>query len=316
MSYMPHPRPEVVHLSTVPDEHWIMLVVFDWILIVGAMYFAIQYPVWWVIAIAVVIIGSRQHALGVLAHDGAHGHGLSRLWLNDIVTNLFCLWPVGMDLAAYRSYHFAHHKYFGTVHDPELESKYWAGPNWDTPLTKGRLLRNFLLDLAGIGILMYKRRLMVAFLKGELPKKQLEAERKSLFSDVHRFGYLATIVLILLLLDLWIVLFLWVVSIITAGFAFFRIRVWSEHGGIFGTHRFTPTWWQRFLFFPHNTWCHYEHHKWSTIPLKNLPKARLLDTEVPVGTTSDIFHAILTAPIIPSGALPNGDFPPSITKHP
>jgi fatty acid desaturase len=319
MSHGPAPLPEVEHLSTPQSFFWLLFLAFDWLVIIGAIVLALLFPSWWLYSIVVIVIGSRQNALGVLGHDGAHGHGVQSLWLNDLLTNLFCFWPIGMDLAAYRAYHFEHHKYAGTVDDPELESKYWAGPNWDTPLTKKGMVLNFLLDLTGIGLLIYKRRVVMAFFKGYFFKRRdQEEEKRSLFFmhrdwwSIVRFGYLAAIIVVLGMLDLWPALLLFMVSIATAGFAFLRVRIWTEHGGIYGTHRFHPTWWQRYIFFPHNTWCHYEHHKWSTVPLVNLPSARLLDTSVPVVTMGEVFRAIAQAPIIPSGALPNGDLPLSV----
>jgi hypothetical protein len=52
------------------------------------------------------------------------------------------------------------------------------------------------------------------------------------------------------------------------------VRWWTEHQGTDSTHRLRANWLERFLFFPHNTFCHFEHHHWPTVPSWNLPKAR------------------------------------------
>jgi fatty acid desaturase len=59
------------------------------------------------------------------------------------------------------------------------------------------------------------------------------------------------------------------------------------------SHRFKPGLLSRFLFFPHNTFCHYEHHKWPQVPYYYLPKVRELDKGKPVIAISGLFPAKL-----------------------
>jgi len=72
------------------------------------------------IVFSVFVIGTRQHAILILAHDGGHGQASANRKLNDLVTNLFSLWPFGLGVSGYRKFHFAHHRYMGTELDPEL----------------------------------------------------------------------------------------------------------------------------------------------------------------------------------------------------
>ena len=72
-------------------------------------------------------------------------------------------------------------------------------------------------------------------------------------------------------LGLWWAPVLWYASLSTAFWAFFRLRVWTEHVGTLQTHRLSATWWQRALFLPHNTWCHAEHHENAAVPCWALP---------------------------------------------
>jgi fatty acid desaturase len=80
---------------------------------------------------------------------------------------------------------------------------------------------------------------------------------------------------------LWILL-IWYAASLTAFWAVFRLRMWTEHVGTRETYRVSVSWWQRALYLPHNTWYHYEHHRWPSIPYWNLPRARALDRSEPV----------------------------------
>ena len=90
---------------------------------------------------------------------------------------------------------------------------------------------------------------------------------------------------------------LWVWSIVGGFWAVFRVRTWTEHVGVPENgketcHRFAPGWLVRFLFLPHNTYCHYEHHKWPQIPYYNLNKLRALDRSKPVTPFAELFAEI------------------------
>lgn len=315
--------PEVAHLSVPSFWRWFLPVLGDWLVIVLAMYFAVTYNVWWVYLLAIIVIGSRQHALMILGHDGAHGFALSHLPTNDLFTNIFCFWPVGMNLKTYRSYHFKHHKNVGTVNDPELVSKFWSEPNWDLPLSKRRLFGYFLLDLSGIGFLVYKRKLITYNLRRLFSGQSLvpvfekiadsDGKMKSnRMISIPQIFFLTFLIFDLVLSGWWAVVVLWVVSFLTAGFAFFRLQVWTEHLGTFATNRIHANWWQALIIFPHYTWYHYEHHKWSSVPHWNLPQARKLDTEVAVLTVSEFFDSLMRTSNVESGSLPDGREPVNV----
>jgi fatty acid desaturase len=104
------------------------------------------------IVVAVIVIGTRQHAILVLAHDGGHGHLSENRKLNDLLTNLFSFWPFGLGVSGYRKFHFAHHRYMGTESDPELFLKKQAAPAYDLPASRQRILRGAAAALLGGGL--------------------------------------------------------------------------------------------------------------------------------------------------------------------
>lgn len=307
--HRPPVLPEVAHVSTPVLWRWLVPLMVDWGVIVGVFFVVLNVNVWWLYILGMAVIGSRQHALTILGHDGAHGSITKNLPLNDLLTSIFCFWPMGASLKAYREYHFIHHHSVGTIEDPELMGKYWSGPHWDLPVSRLRIIGNFLLDVLGIGILIYKWR----YISEKCFHKWFWCTQRVHRTGIHsQWVFLAIISAGCVYIDLWQIPLIWFLSMVTWGFAFFRLRIWTEHLGTFGTHRLHPNWWQRLLLLPHNTWLHFEHHRWSSVPFWNLTHARTLDTNTPVITLGQLFTELSTTQPIASGALPDGTFPKEV----
>jgi fatty acid desaturase len=101
---------------------------------------------------------------------------------------------------------------------------------------------------------------------------------------------------------LWI-LPLWFIASATSFWASFRMRMWAEHQGTSGTHRYRTKLWQKLLFLPHNIDYHYEHHLHAGIPLWILPKARSLTDGPPIMPLEELFDSYTCMPAYPSGAI-------------
>ena len=95
-------------------------VLFDWFLIVGSV-IAVQQGGWWLLPLALLVIGNRQRSLGNLLHDAAH-RNLSRNGLaNDTLADLLVAPALLADLAIYRDDHHRHHRMLGVAGaDPDL----------------------------------------------------------------------------------------------------------------------------------------------------------------------------------------------------
>jgi hypothetical protein len=81
----------------------------------------------------------------------------------------------------------------------------------------------------------------------------------------------------------------------------FRLRLWLEHQGTDDTQRVCLTWWQAALLSPHNSWHHWEHHKYPTIPYHRLPQARQRLRGPAILTLHDLANALASTGHIPSG---------------
>ena len=85
------------------DFRNIFALLFDWGLMVFGLYIFYFYPSPLTFMLSVIIIGSRQFALAVLAHDGAHNLLFSNLRVNDFISQWFCAYPIFQDNRVYLS---------------------------------------------------------------------------------------------------------------------------------------------------------------------------------------------------------------------
>jgi fatty acid desaturase len=92
---------------------------------------------------SVIVIGTRQHALFVIAHDAAHYLLYERRRLNDAVGR-FCATVQGLSMCTYRVIHRLHHNNLYGELDPDtaLHGGY--------PRGKSYLIRKLLKDLSGL----------------------------------------------------------------------------------------------------------------------------------------------------------------------
>ncbi len=232
------------------------------------------WPSWWLVIVAVLIIGNRQHALGILGHDGAHFAICSHRPTNNALARWLAFLPMGLNLEGYRRFHFAHHRDVGTPADPEL-THYRVLPQWEMPLRPWRLLGQCLGDMVG----------------GAVPHIVMALR---LTKPAHWAAYLWTFVWWTVAVSaLWMyggvwlaimVPLVWFTSLLTAQWTFTRLRIWTEHVGTASMHptrRFAASWVVRWIFVPHNIWIHWEHHQRPGAVICPSPKGTYATTANP-----------------------------------
>lgn len=289
---MPLPdRETIARLSAPSLRTWMARVLFDWGCV--ALLFAIlarwPHPIFFVVG--VILLGSRQHAISFLGHDAAHFRICRNRWWNDLLGGIFASWPMAVGLGGYRKFHFLHHATLGTPADPELVQRAWASPQWDLPRSRWQVGLDILRDLTGMAA-------SDIFCFARLMKP---TNRWDLFGPVVWWS--VALALLAWAGMLWIA-GLWFFSLISAYWAVFRLRMWCEHIGTDSTHRVSARWWEKALYQPHNAWCHYEHHRWPSVPCWNLPVLRALETETPVLTTAELWRKLESSPVMANGAVP------------
>jgi fatty acid desaturase len=302
---MPPPAPEAASISRPSIARWLLAALIDWGIIglsMAAVYEVFQLtesrgyaPLWDIFLIITAILatfvtGTRQHSIVILGHEGAHGHISSKLWLNDFLAELLVFWPMGIGISGYRRFHFTHHENLGTEKDPELYHKKHLAPHYDLPARVARIIRFFFGDM---------------FLFGGVEEEffvlSYIAVRDSIKDKLVPVVWWVVALFIIWHFSMWWILLIWFAAMGSAFWAVFRLRIWTEHMGTADVHRIYARFLYRLVFVPHNTWYHFEHHRWTSVPYWNLPKARALNTEVPVRSLEDLFASYKDMPVIPSG---------------
>ena len=251
----------------------------NWLQMSAAMTLFFFYPNVITFLVALVIIGSRQFALAVLAHDAAHNLLFENNKVNDWAGQWFCAYPIFQDNRVYRPYHLKHHRHTETEDDPDLVL---SSP---FPITKKSFIRKIFRDLTGItGVKRYWGSLSSIFrTKGDNVFNKIS----KISNKLHGFLISNLIIFVLISTTMhWsLFLLLWWLPSFTYYSLIIRIRNISEHAVTPGNNDFDntrttkSTVLTRFLMVPHNVNYHLEHHLFTRCPWYNLPKAHSMMIE-------------------------------------
>jgi fatty acid desaturase len=247
-----------------------------------------------VVFLCVVVIGTRQHALFVIAHDAAH-YLLYRNRLANEIVGRVCAMVQGLSMCTYRVIHRLHHNNLYGELDPDtaLHGGY--------PRGRGYLIRKLLKDLSGLtawktyayflgGAPALNTATNVAVRPLDDTSEKLRSEAKHDRNAVIAFHAMA---LVVFAISGYLVqyLVLWVLPLVTVVQAILRLRAIAEHGAttdfsspLTAARTNVAPAWLEWLIFPHQVNYHIEHHLYASVPHYHLPalhremvKHRLLD---------------------------------------
>jgi len=267
----------------------------------AALYF---WPNPLVIALAVILIGTRQHALFVIAHDAAHYLLYQNRRVNDLVGRAAAT-VQGLSMCTYRVIHRLHHNNLYGELDPDtaLHGGYPRGRSY--------LIRKLLKDLSG-----FTAWKTYAYFLGGAPAlntstnvalRPLDDTSEKLRRDA-RIDRNTVVVFHVALLAAFAwsgylveYLVLWILPLVSVVQAILRLRAIAEHGAttdfsspLTAARTNVLPGWLEWLIFPHHVNYHIEHHLYASVPHYHLPalhremRARgLLEGAevVPFGTT-------------------------------
>lgn len=239
---------------------------FDWGLIIASIAFSEHFKSLPVYLCSLLVIASRQHALFYLVHEAAHYHLCKSRKINNLISDLFCGWPIAISTERFRVHHWQHHKHTNTNLDPDWIRKV-NNPHWQFPKGKKKFWSDFLGYFWGRGILeIYFALKIIGFSKREWFKASLYfAGMLSFFFFTKTFHYF---------------LFYWV----GAYFSFFpvlnKVRSIAEHLALPNTNTYnssrniyaSPV--EAFFFGPHGNSLHLVHHLYPNIPWHMVSSAR------------------------------------------
>lgn len=98
--------------------------------------------------IAIVCVGAGMHQLTALTHEASHFALFRNRWLNELVSEFFCMYPLFSATHLYRLQHVAHHQFVNDPdRDPDLaqlrQSGHWIG----NPAPRGAFLNMLLKQI-------------------------------------------------------------------------------------------------------------------------------------------------------------------------
>lgn len=98
--------------------------------------------------VAILCVGAGQHQLSGLAHEGVHHILFRNRLLNELASDVLCLFPLFSSTHHYRLQHLAHHQFVNDpVRDPDVSQLQTSGHWLDFPLAPGVFLRTLLKQL-------------------------------------------------------------------------------------------------------------------------------------------------------------------------
>jgi fatty acid desaturase len=281
----------VKRLSRPNLAHWLVLVAIDWAMIIAIL--AVCYHFWnpVVVVLGAFLLGTRQHALAVLGHEGTHYRISETRRLNDLLSGVLCFGPLGFDGEVYRRFHLQHHLHTSTPNDPELELKAAAAPMYDQPTPFRRIVMSFVTGLVGAGIPELYR-----FVRKLPPRSWRELAGPIAWHTLALSSLVVT-------KQLWVA-GIWWVAYCTSYWAVFRGRIWTEHHETDDTNRTHFNWVQQFFFVPNGIGYHYEHHRWPSITSWNVKIARhLLHPSIAVIPMARLLRFYADLPPLKSGSV-------------
>jgi fatty acid desaturase len=270
---------QIAEFTRLDSRRFLTDLAVSWALIAGAAALAVGTGHWAAYALAIVVIATRQHALGVLMHDGTHFRAFASRPLNDAVCDLFCALPVGMLTSRYRHEHLQHHRAPNTDADP-----YWADfakdDTWHWPKKPGATAWVFARDLLGLnsqrwGRVQWRWSPWIHHFSRRDPKgppPPTPAER------LRIYAFHAVVLGALAATGVWAEFaLLWLLPLMTLVPAMVRLRTVAEHlllpdrDEIEASRHTDGTLLERWSIAPYNINVHIAHHLFPAVPYYHLP---------------------------------------------
>jgi fatty acid desaturase len=275
--------PEILRrLSTLNPYIPVARIVLEWVMILGSISLAWRF---WHPALYLLMllwIGSRQHALGVLMHEGAHFRMFKNKVVNDWVSDIFLAWPILITTASYRANHSRHHRYTNTESDPDCHRKLFQMPaaDWEFPTTWRRLAAIFLKDITAISsIYIVKSVILLGRTNKDTKTTEVKPgkDARPLAAALARVVFYLAILASAIAFGFWKQLLLfWFVPYLTTFNLLLHVRSIAEHFATANDHPLNITrttlisGWEK-IFFPYNINYHIEHHLYPSVPFYRLP---------------------------------------------
>jgi fatty acid desaturase len=270
------PPAKVKELSVLQPSRALAATTGEWIAIAAAIALCSYFWHPAVYLVAVMVIGSRQHALIIIGHDASHYRYLPTRWQNDLCANLFLMWPVFASVEGFRKFHATHHQYTGLpgdgnrhiwyTHDPAGELE----PSWVFPKTR-----------TGLALVLLRRALFLTgmfwIVRGLVGSSFIPSPPWMVAARIAFYG--AAVVLLTVFGGWTAFLLYWLIPYCTWHIVAQYVRLICEHSAVESeeeeyaiTRTTIPTWLESMFILPCNVGYHIEHHWYPSIPFYRLPE--------------------------------------------
>lgn len=262
-----------------------LTVLWTWTTIAAIFAMLAIWPNVFTFILAVILLGGRQLALFIVAHDAAHRTLFRTRRLNDVVGDWLAARLIFNDVRRYREHHMRHHAHTGTDDDPDLSL---VRP---FPTTRRSLAKRFLRDLSGqtgarrlaaqflmdIGVFRYTVAAEVERLarNGRTTADYVRAGLRNFGPSV--LGQLGLLAVLAICGHAWLYA-AWAVAYMTTFSLYVRIRSMAEHAcmemsphPLRNTRTARAGLLARMTLAPLNVNYHREHHLMASVPWYHLP---------------------------------------------
>ena len=260
-----------------------------WMLIILAIGSGIYLNSWFANIALIFFIATRQNVLGLLTHEQVHRLGI-RSRIGDVITNIFCSFPILISLQGYRQIHLTHHCKYFTESDPDYRRK--QGKEWTFPQSARAFFLTLFCDLIGLSL--------VSTIRGKTPEKS--AYRKPAKPNTaFRLGFYVAVAAALTVTQTWTYFLLyWIVPIVTVLQVIVRWGAICEHRYNLvdpsmqeSTPLITPRWWEALLMPNLNFSLHVYHHWYPSIPFNKLPQVHKIYVESGLVNKEHVFDGYI-----------------------
>jgi fatty acid desaturase len=268
-------------LSKISAARWLVAALCNWAGIIGVICICHIWSHWLIYLGAIVYIGARQHAIGVLTHEGVHYHIASNRFWNDFLSDYLAGYAILTPTCGFRNFHLKHHRLLDTANDPERIAIDRFEPEWAFPMPRWKFFWFLLRDLSGVWPEpLYVLQSMVWNMPGKRARHiiQIAIMYSAVISLLVATGYFLTFLLF------------WLLPLLTVFPVCFRLRTVAEHSGVTAQRRYArqvvdtlnttrtiisnPV--TRFFIAPYCINYHTEHHLYPSVPYFRLPEINRL----------------------------------------
>jgi fatty acid desaturase len=245
-----------------------------WAYIIAIYFFLYHNPeIYWKV-IAFPLIGASYYHLFIIGHDALHRRLHDNIYLNDLVTDMFIMAPVGAITRINRFNHMMHHNHTATDQDPD-RFKYMVKTAFD-----------MVIKLCGLN--------SIKAIKNVFSAKKIPSQMDVSRTISYKFRDIVFIISWQLLINYLLIkyfgwygsIMLWYAPVFVGTILMDIVRVFCEHSMFErddkkadATKRLVhikSSWLERFFFAPNHMNCHVAHHLYMSIPFYRLPKAEAL----------------------------------------